>query len=115
MSVVNPVETHVGPAVLQTSSNRIATAIEKMEKTLQNAPASLLAELAVELMIEHREYCEWQETKSLAYTMCLINLEEAQTLWEYLGNTEQQFNKNSVAVRIVIAKMMSVLRKAVHT
>lgn len=115
MSVVNPVETHVGPAVLQMSSNRIATAIEKMEKTLQSATSSLLAELAATLMIDHREYCEWQETKSLAYTMCLINLEEAQTLWEYLGNTEQQFNKQSLGARLVIAKMMSVLRKAVHT
>lgn len=111
MTTMNP----VGPAVLQISSNRIATAIAKMEATLKNASASLLAELAVEVIVDHREYFEWQETKSLAYSMCLINLEEAQTLWEYLGQTEQQFNKNSIAVRIVVAKTMSMLRKAVHT
>jgi len=105
----------VGPAVLQTSANRVADGIAKMEGALKNAPASLLAELAAELMIDHREYYEWQETKSLAYSMCLINLEEVQTLWEYLGNTVTQFNQNSVAVKIAIAKTMSVLRKQVHS
>ena len=111
MTVMNP----VGPAVLQTSSNRIATAIEKTEKALQSATSSLLAELAAKLMIEHYEYVVFQETKSLAFAMCLINLEEAQTLYEYLGNTVQQFNKQSVGAKLIVVKTMAELRKQIHT
>ncbi len=92
-------------------SNRIISAVERMEKQIEskNLPAEKLTQVGKSLDMDVGEYCKFQEIKSCAYLESKLTLEEANTVYAYLGNTVEQFNSQALAVKAVLTKLFSEL------
>ena len=55
------------------------------------------------------EHCLFQERKSLAQASGKLTLEEAQTVYAYLGNTVTTFNEQPIAVKAVLTNLFAEL------
>lgn len=83
--------------------NRVLKAVVEMQAALDrmdNVPQSVVKDASLTMA----EYAALQEMKSLAAASGLITLEEAQTLYGYLGESLGTFERQSLAVRIVCVK-----------
>lgn len=95
--------------------NRIEAAIERtklrLEQRLKSGETS--PERAVELHrnldMEPGEYCRFQELKSHAQLEGTLTLDEAQTIYGFLGNTPEHFNRQSVEVKSVLTMIFGEL------
>lgn len=91
--------------------NRIINAIDTMEKQIKDRVAQGLTtqdkvnamHSTLDLAID--EYVSFQELKSMASVSEKITLEEAQTIYCYLGNVPEHFNTQPVAVKVVLTKV----------
>jgi hypothetical protein len=97
--------------------NRVTTAIEKLELAI---PLRISAGLTTQAKVDdlHKsldmpwdEYVKFQELKS-AYAGSKLTVEEAQTIYGFLGNTPEHFNKQSVAVKSVLTQIFLELIKS---
>lgn len=100
--------------------NRIATAIDDQNKNIKDRLANglttrkALNELYENLDMELDEYCRFQDLKSLAVADETLSLDEGQTIYQYLGNTPEVFNKQVLAVKTVLTEVFrSLMQKAV--
>jgi hypothetical protein len=98
--------------------NRIAGAIGRYEgliaKKLESkeVTSGKLVELSTKLDMEFVEYCKFQELKSLACIDGALSLDEANTVYSFLGNTPEQFNRQPLAVKAVLTQVFEeLLRK----
>ena len=90
--------------------NQIVAAIAKFESVMADRLAKGLvtkdkiAEMSKSLCMELDEYCKFQEMKSLASVDGTLTLEEAQTVYGYLGETPDVFNGQPLAVKFVLTQ-----------
>ncbi len=92
-------------------TNRIAAAIEVQElnikarladgRTTQESLDRLHSELDAELL----EYVKFQEVKSLAVSDQTLTLDEGMTVYAYLGESPETFNKQSLAVKVTLTEL----------
>lgn len=92
-------------------TNRIAAAIEVQELNIKNRLADgrtnqqnldiLHGELDAELL----EYFKFQELKSLAVSEQILTLDEGMTVYAYLGESPETFNKQPLAVKVTLTEL----------
>lgn len=98
--------------------NRIATAITAQEKNIAKRLADGrtnqddLNKLDHVLDMELFEYVRFQEIKSVAVSAQILTLDEANTVYAYLGNTPETFNKEDLAVKVVLTELFRMLMEA---
>jgi len=60
-----------------------------------------------------KEYVRFQELKSLAVASGKLNLEEGNTIYQYLGNSLETFNRQPFEVKYVLTQVfMTLLKRA---
>jgi len=64
-----------------------------------------------QLDISFDELFVWQEKKSEAFASGKISLEDANYLYEMIGQSTETFNKRSLAVKLVVSQFMLLLLK----
>ena len=96
--------------------NRITIAIERMKLQIQERIASGITtaekvkQSCKDLDISFEEYFLFQENKSLAQIHGLLSLEEALTIYNYLGGGgPDKFNSSPVEVKSVLTNVFSSL------
>lgn len=95
--------------------NRVTAMIERQAKRCADRLAQGIItqeqvdKLHRELDMSLSEYCKFQELKSLAVASGRISLEEAQTIYSFLGNTVEHFNKQNVSVKATLTQIFSEL------
>lgn len=102
-------------ATASLTSNRVTNAIVSMDANILeriDTGKTTRAEVdatdkALEMDLE--EYTTFQRLKSLASMSRVLTLEEAQTIYGYLGNTVEHFNRQTVAVKVVLTRIFSEL------
>jgi len=90
-----------------TIANRIDLGITRIEKQISEkmlAPEKL-AHMHNTFNVSTDEYVIFQELKS-AVTGVILTLEESHTIYGYLGNTAESFNRQPIAVKVAITKTM---------
>jgi hypothetical protein len=91
--------------------NRIAEAIATQEQNITDRLADgrttqdKLDKLHTTLDMELFEYVRFQELKSVAVSAQTITLEEGQTVYAYLGESPETFNKQSLAVKVTLTEL----------
>lgn len=68
-----------------------------------------LDDLHKSLDMECDEYCKFQELKTLAMAEGLLTLDEATTIYDFLGNTPETFNRQSLPVKVVLTQLLQML------
>lgn len=86
--------------------NRIDLAIVKATPVVDAFEADKASELNEKFNMSFDEHFTFQEKKSLAHANGSINLEEANTIYSYLGNTVEVFNKQPLVVKMVLTKVL---------
>ncbi len=94
--------------------NRILAAIDRMQAQVEskNLPADKLAAISKSLDIELMEYAAFQEHKSLAFASGKLSLDEAQSIFGFLGASTEHFNRQPLAVKAVLTKLFAELLSA---
>lgn len=94
--------------------NRITTSIQKARTMIQdkNLDQTKLDELSTSLNMDWDLYVRLQERKSLACASGKLSLEEAQTVYGYLGESVETFNAQPLEVKIVLTKLLEELLRA---
>ena len=93
--------------------NRILTGIERANKAIaaKALPADKLTSMSTSLNMDVAEYCRFQQAKSIASCNGKLSLEEAQTVYGFLGNTPEYFNAQPLAVKWVLTEVFASLLK----
>lgn len=97
------------------NSNRIVAAVSRMEKQVAKriedklTTPEKLVEVHKTLDIEFDEFAKFQELKSLACADGRLSVEEAQTIYNYLGTTPSTFNRQAVHVKAVLTQLFQEL------
>jgi len=92
--------------------NRILNGIAKANAAIAAKALSpeKLATMAKSMDMAHDEYCRFQTLKSAAVGTKLT-LDEAQTVYGFLGNTPEHFNEQPIAVKWVLTEVFASLLK----
>ena len=94
--------------------NRIAVSVAEVEQAIEarlatgQVTVAQIADLGKKLDMSNEEYCLFQERKSLA-SGGKLTLDEAQTVYAYLGQTVDHFNRQPVAVKVTLTKVFTEL------
>lgn len=95
--------------------NRIVASIARMEKQVAKriddklTTPEKLVEVHKTLDITIHEFVKFQELKSLACADGRLSLDEAQTVYNYLGTTPSTFNQQAVHVKAVLTQLFQEL------
>lgn len=95
--------------------NRVTAAIQRAKARLEQRLASgettpeQVKDLQKRLDMNVGEYCRFQELKSLAYMNGRLSLDEAQTIYGFLGETTEHFNGQPVEVKSVLTMIFGEL------
>jgi hypothetical protein len=95
--------------------NKVIVAIDRAEKMIaentikNNLTPAKLNELNKNLDMDISEYVKYQELKNIAMVNNVLTLDETNTIYGYLGNTPEDFNGQSLAVKITLTKLFSEL------
>lgn len=93
----------------------IGTAIELTKSAIEkkisngNITQEKVDALSKELDMGITEYVRFQELKSLAVAMNWMTIEDGQQVYTYLGNSVETFNKQEIAVKVVLTELFKVL------
>ena len=99
-------------------ANRVELGIAKLTEVMKNKLAagetsqSQIDTLNKSLDLEMREYVMFQEEKSLASMDGRLTLEEAQSVYRYLGECPSTFNEQPFAVKYVLTEVWGSLLKS---
>lgn len=91
--------------------NRVAKAITAQEMNIKARLADgrttkdSLAKLHDELDMELFEYARFQDLKSLAVAAQTLTLDEGNTIYGYLGESPETFNRQSLAVKVTLTEL----------
>ena len=81
-----------------------------MKRDTKNAVlGGVCAGMAKQMDMAFDEYCSFQNLKSIASTTGRLTLEEAMTIYGYLGNTPEHFNAQPLAVKYCLTNVFSSL------
>ncbi len=98
--------------------NRIATAITAQEKNIAERLADgrvtqySLDQLDRTLDMDLLEYGIFQDLKSVAVSAQTLTLDEGMTVYAHLGETPETFNKEDLAVKVVLTELFRTLMEA---
>jgi methyl coenzyme M reductase gamma subunit len=86
--------------------NRILAGVTNARQMIESKGLDLakLVTLAQTLDMEFTEYARFQELKS-SMMGDVLTLEEANTIYGYLGNTVEHFNRQPLEVKIVMTQI----------
>jgi hypothetical protein len=93
--------------------NRILNSVTKLENQMKDRLEKNITtqeevdNLHKSLDMDISEYVKFQELKSLFCANGLLSLEEAQTIYSYLGNSVEHFNSQNVIVKSVLTKLFA--------
>lgn len=96
-------------------ANRVLAAIERQRVNIAKrisdgiVTAEKVEETRKSLDMELMEYCKFQEIKSLAVAEGKLTLEEGMTIYQFLGESPDTFNNQTVEVKAVLTQMFSEL------
>ncbi len=92
--------------------NRIIAGIDRAKQVIasKNLSEAKLKEVSASLDMDLKEYCMFQTRKSAAVGTKLT-LEEANTIYGYLGNTPEHFNSQPLPVKWVLTEVWATLIK----
>ena len=95
--------------------NRITAAIDRQKTTIANRglTAAETAELSKKLDLDFGDYCYFQELKSVM-TGGVLSIAEAMSVYGYLGNTPEHFNKQPLEVKCILTKVFQELLERVR-
>ncbi len=91
------------------ASNRIINAVAAMTEQIDGriaaglVTAEKVAAHSKSLDLDFAEFATFQEVKSLAAASGVLTPDEANTVYGYLGNTPDHFNRQEVAVKYVLS------------
>ena len=91
--------------------NRVTTAIERQSQNIADrlkngvVTQAQIDNLHKVLDLDFYEYCKFQELKSAGMMESKLTLEEAQTIYGYLGNVPDTFNNQPIAVKTVLTQI----------
>ena len=90
--------------------NRVIFGIARMKDRIleKNLPSSKLEEVSKSLDLSFDEFCRFQELKS-AFMGSALTMEEAQTIYEYLGTSPEYFNTQRLEVKAVLTQIFQEL------
>lgn len=97
--------------------NRIESGVARCKARLdERLEAGIIAQSDVDTLhkqldMEIGEYVRFQELKSLASVEGTLTLDEAQTVYGFLGNTPDHFNRQPVEVKVVLTEVFAKLLK----
>lgn len=95
--------------------NRILIGIEKAKKVLADKLPTLSPEMKDKVeknaTLSMEEFVLFQQEKSLASMDGRLTLEEAQTVYGYLGSTPDSFNAQPLEIRWVLLEVFTSLMK----
>lgn len=97
--------------------NRIEAAISRTRTQAQERLSSgqtteaQIKLLHSELDMEIGEFCRFQDLKSLAFAEGKLSLEEANTIYSFLGESPDHFNSQAVEVKSVLTMVFHELLK----
>ena len=93
--------------------NRILFGIDRAKKAIEQKGLSpeKLAAHSKSLDMEFLEYCRFQELKSLATMNGKLTLDEAQTVYGYLGSVPEHFNSQPIHIKWVLTEVFASLLK----
>jgi hypothetical protein len=89
--------------------NGVAVAQQRIDSKGLSSEKILETSRAMDMDLE--EYCMFQELKSLASTTGVLTLDEAQTIYCYLGESLDTFNGQSLAVKYTLTNVFQSLLK----
>lgn len=92
--------------------NRITEAIQKCKATIDAKKLSeaKLKSMHKSLDMDFEMYCDFQNRKSIASMDGRLTLDEANTVYRYLGNIPDTFNRQPIEVKYVLYEVyMSLL------
>jgi len=95
--------------------NRVTAAIARQEANIQArtekglVDAAALARLDRTMDMELGEFARFQELKSIAMLEGRLTQDEAQAIYGYLGETTEHFNRQPLAVKVVLTQIFSEL------
>ena len=105
------------PIVVLTSKefemNRIDNLICTIDKELEKKSLStmVLDKTSESLNVTGSEHATFQNLKSIAQMEGTISLEEAVTVYRFLGYSPSFFNKQPIAVKVAVTRLMLELTK----
>lgn len=93
--------------------NRIDNLIYTIDKELEKKSLSTIAldKTSESLNVTGSEHAAFQNLKSIAQVEGTISFEEANTVYRYLGYSPSVFNKQTVAVKVAVTRLMVELTK----
>ena len=93
--------------------NRIINGIAAAQQRIDSKALTpeKIAETSKAMNMDLEEYCMFQELKSLASQAGPLTLEEAQTIYCYLGESLETFNGQSLAVKYTLTNVFQSLLK----
>ena len=93
--------------------NRILLGIERAKAAITKKGLSpeKVAEVSQKMNMEFDEYCRFQTLKSVASQDGRLSLDEAQTIYGFLGNTPEHFNQQPLPVKWVLTEVFASLLK----
>jgi hypothetical protein len=100
---------------LNSNINRVAIMIQRQQAAVTERLATgkvtqeRLAELNTSLNMDVGEYCRFQALKSFAFAAGKLTLEEAQTIYAYLGTSVEAFNRQPLTVKAVLTQIFQEL------
>lgn len=100
--------------------NRVSNMIASVEKAVKERlaagliTAEKIESARVEMKLPMREYASFQQLKSLANTDGTLSLDEAMTVYHYLGSTPDTFDNQPFAVKHVLFKILGELAQKYH-
>lgn len=88
--------------------DRITPMLERIRAEIKakGLDAKALAKLSKGMDVDLMDYVSYQELKSEAFAAGKISLAEANMVYGWLGNTPDQFNRQELAVKIVVTKLI---------
>lgn len=98
--------------------DRVANAITAQEKNITARLADgrttqdSLAKLHDDLDMHMFEFARFQDLKSLAVAAQTLTLDEGMTVYGYLGESLETFNKQSLAVKVTLTELFKHLVEA---
>jgi len=93
--------------------NRITLGIEKATAAIAKKGLSpdKLAEVSQKMNMEIGDFCHFQTLKSIASQDGRLTLDEAMTIYGFLGNTLEHFNGQPLPVKYVLTEVFASLLK----
>ena len=98
-----------GATIVADGVNRVTRGIARAMAVIatKNLSEAKLAELSKGLDMTFEEYCKFQTEKSVAGLDGRLTLDEAQTVYGYLGETLEHFNGQPLAVKWVLNELLA--------